>query len=597
MIEPVDRLKDALRDRYAFERELGSGGMATVWLAQDLKLQRNVALKVLRPDLAAVMGVERFLAEIRITANLSHPHILPLYDSGEADGLLYYAMPHVEGETLKQRLGRERQIAIDEALQIAARIADALCHAHRHGIIHRDIKPANILFQDGEPLVADFGIALAVSVAGKGRLTESGISLGTPHYMSPEQATGETALTAATDIYSLGAVLYEMLSGEPPHRGASVQSIIARLLTEDPTHPRVLRSSIPPAVDAAVMKALAKRPIDRFATAEEFRQHLQRLQHASAKSPPEAPLPRHDLVEKQFTLTAEVCRQIDRAELDPLMIGDHVAYLDNEASSDVLVVYIHGFGGDQEVFREILAQSPYRGMAVTLYGFEPTRRRRPSLSLQSHCAILRSFLDYVVGSCTPAVSILAGFSAGADLGFRLITDTPSERVIPLDGYLSVGCNVNLETCFVSRVLAAQASERASEILPELRTTGTKAADLAEWLNIHEYLVRILRKFQSDLHVLRRHGQDIITPFLEGEDAFSSWFREASGRVRVLRCVFADTPLESRPVRRLLVANLDSGVLGERYHEDAIRIERGLDHFDLLSPDVLNRYLGEIIEAL
>jgi serine/threonine-protein kinase len=215
MSEAPDRLTAALADRYRLERELGEGGMATVYLAHDLRHDRRVALKVLRPELAAVVGGERFLAEIRTTANLQHPHILPLFDSGSADGFLFYVMPFVEGESLGSRLERERQLPVDQAVRIAVAVAGAIGYAHRHGVIHRDIKPANILLHDGEPVVADFGIALALAHAGTGRLTETGLSLGTPHYMSPEQAAGDRSVDSRSDLYALGSVLYEMLLGEP----------------------------------------------------------------------------------------------------------------------------------------------------------------------------------------------------------------------------------------------------------------------------------------------------------------------------------------------------------------------------------------------
>jgi serine/threonine-protein kinase len=266
----IDRLTAALSDRYRIERELGAGGMATVYLAADLKHDRKVAIKVLTPELGAVVGAERFLAEIRTTANLRHPHILPLFDSGEADGLLWYAMPYVEGESLRDRLDREKQLPVKEAVAIASKVAGALQAAHDAGVIHRDIKPANILLERGEPTVADFGIALAVQDAGGGRLTETGLSLGTPHYMSPEQATGDRESDARTDVHALGAVLYEMLTGEPPFPGATAQAIVGRILTVDPTPPTEIRRSVPPNVEAAVLTALEKTPADRFRTAGEF---------------------------------------------------------------------------------------------------------------------------------------------------------------------------------------------------------------------------------------------------------------------------------------------------------------------------------------
>ncbi|MEP7327128.1 MAG: protein kinase, partial [Gemmatimonadota bacterium] len=268
------RLAEALADRYRIERELGAGGMATVYLAEDLKHDRKVALKVLRPELAAVIGAERFLSEIKTTANLQHPHILPLFDSGAADGFLFYVMPFVKGETVRDRLNREKQLPIQDAVRIAMEIASALDYAHRQGVIHRDIKPENILLHDGSALVADFGIALAASKAGGSRMTETGMSLGTPHYMSPEQAMGEREITARSDVYALGCVTYEMLTGDPPFTGSTAQAIVAKVLTEMPHGLATQRHTIAPNIEAAVLTALEKLPADRFDSAKAFAEAL-----------------------------------------------------------------------------------------------------------------------------------------------------------------------------------------------------------------------------------------------------------------------------------------------------------------------------------
>jgi serine/threonine protein kinase/Tol biopolymer transport system component len=270
----TDALAAALAGRYTIERLVGEGGMAKVYLARDLRHNRRVALKVLRPDLGAVVGVERFQAEIQVTANLQHPNLLPLFDSGAAGDLLFYVMPFVEGESLRQRLDREKQLPVDEAIRIATLIGGALEYAHRKGVIHRDLKPENVLLNEGQPLVADFGIALAISNAGGARITQTGLSLGTPQYMSPEQATGDRVIDARTDIYSLGALTYEMLTGEPPHTGNTAQAIIARVLTEKPRGIRATRASVPEYVEAAVDRALEKLPADRFETAKAFSEAL-----------------------------------------------------------------------------------------------------------------------------------------------------------------------------------------------------------------------------------------------------------------------------------------------------------------------------------
>ncbi|MEX2179574.1 MAG: protein kinase [Gemmatimonadaceae bacterium] len=268
------RLAAALGGRYVIESQAGVGGMATVYVARDLRHDRKVALKVLHPDLAAALGAERFLAEIKTTANLHHPHILPLHDSGEAEGFLYYVMPYVPGETLRARLTREQLLPIDEALRIATEVLSALDYAHRSGVVHRDIKPENILLHDGSAMVADFGIALAVTAAGGQRMTQTGLSLGTPQYMSPEQATGDKHIDGRADVYAAGAVLYEMLTGEAPFTGASVQAIVAKVLTERPTPPTTVRDTIPLHIEGSVLKALAKLPADRFASAAAFARAL-----------------------------------------------------------------------------------------------------------------------------------------------------------------------------------------------------------------------------------------------------------------------------------------------------------------------------------
>ncbi len=282
MYRPAPHALEALRDRYTIERELGRGGMATVWLAEDVRHHRHVAIKVLHPELSAVLGPERFLKEIELTAGLQHPHILPLFDSGEANGLLWYVMPYVEGETLRARLARERQLPVGDAVRIAREVAEALDYAHRRGIIHRDVKPENILLHEGRALVADFGIALAVRNAGGARFTETGLSLGTPQYMSPEQATAERELDGRSDLYSLGCMLYEMLAGEPPHTGPTTQAIIAKIITDKPRPVTELREAVPASLALAVHTVLAKLPADRFSSAAEFASVLARPETGTA---------------------------------------------------------------------------------------------------------------------------------------------------------------------------------------------------------------------------------------------------------------------------------------------------------------------------
>ncbi len=280
-----ERLRSALADRYTIEREIGSGGMATVYLAEDLKHHRKVAIKVLKPDLAATLGASRFLREIETAAKLNHPHILPLFDSGEADGFLFYVMPFVEGESLRARLERESRVPTKEAVQIAREIADALACAHKRGVIHRDVKPANILLEEGHAVLADFGVAQAVAEAEEARLTGTGVSLGTPAYMSPEQATGERDLDGRSDQYALGCVLYEMLAGRQPLLGESARAVMAAHITQKPDDLAEIAEDVPEGLSTSVMRCLEKEPDDRWSATEEFLQVIREYETPSGGLP------------------------------------------------------------------------------------------------------------------------------------------------------------------------------------------------------------------------------------------------------------------------------------------------------------------------
>jgi len=275
MTDEITRLRAALGDRYEIEREVGAGGMATVFLARDLKHDRKVALKVLKPELTAVLGPDRFPREIKIVAQLQHPHILPLHDSGETDGFLYYVMPFVDGESLRAKLERDGRLPIGDALRILREVVDALATAHAHGIVHRDIKPDNVMLSGRHALVTDFGVAKAVSESGGEKLTTVGVAVGTPHYMSPEQAMGEAQLDHRADIYAIGVMAYEMLTGEPPFAGKTSQAVLSAQVIERPTDIRERRSSVPGPVADAIMRCLEKEPADRWQSAEELLRHLE----------------------------------------------------------------------------------------------------------------------------------------------------------------------------------------------------------------------------------------------------------------------------------------------------------------------------------
>ena len=287
MTDHLERLKAALAERYTIERELGSGGMATVYLAHDIKHDRKVAVKVLRPELAAVMGPDRFLQEIRIAAKLNHPHILPLHDSGEADGFLYYVMPHVKGPSLRDRLAKEGELPIADAARILSDVADALAKAHAEGVVHRDIKPDNVMLSGRHALVTDFGVAKAVSeAAGQEQLTTAGVAIGTPAYMAPEQATADPQVDHRADIYAFGALAYELLTGRPPFVGATQQEVLAAHITKVPEAVTNHRDTVPPALEQLVLKCLEKKPADRWQTADELFAALESFSTPSGGIPP-----------------------------------------------------------------------------------------------------------------------------------------------------------------------------------------------------------------------------------------------------------------------------------------------------------------------
>ena len=446
MPDVSERLSAAVADRYRIERELGAGGMATVYLATELKHERQVALKVLRPELALVLGAERFLAEIKITARLDHPHILTLIDSGTVDGFLYYVLPYVRGESLRALLDRERQLGLADARAIARQVAVALDYAHRQGVIHRDVKPENILISEGEAMLTDFGIALAVREAGGARLTESGLSLGTPQYMSPEQAAGDHRLDARTDEYSLAAVLYEMLAGEPPITGPSAQAMIAKLLTERPTPLRVVRDTVPEGASKAVARALAKTPADRFGTTVEFLNAVE-AGFDAGPTPPAlrrlVPLtagvvavaavaaiaifaltgrlgrPRRTLVlgaRTQLTNSARV--------LDPVISpdGKQIAYFTQQCANSGCTydVEVQDVGGTST--RTILSG------ATAEYGLEWSPDRRNLLALCTFENHWGTYLVSALGGSTRFIGAeVATFAAGGD---SLLVAPPVSRTVP-----------------------------------------------------------------------------------------------------------------------------------------------------------------------
>ena len=578
---------------------LGAGGMGEVYRARDIRHDRLVAVKVLSQKASLPDGAERFFREIRIAAQLTHPHILPLIDSGESDGVLFFVMPNIEGETLRQRMARSCELPIRESLRVPRDVTDALAYAHARGVIHRDIKPENVLLSDRYALVSDFGIAKAIgemsspdTSATISLATVAGTILGTPAYMAPEQAGGDTVDQRA-DIYSAGVMAYEMLTGRLPFQATTAQQMMAAHLTKAADSILKWRPEIPPQLASAVMKCLEKQPVKRWQNAGEL---LAAIEASEEAKDPASVENAHELIESQFKITERVCRKLNRATLDPRIIGDHLSYVDNQVRSDVLVFFLHGLGLDHRDFEPILKRLPYRGVSPTLYGCEPERRGRISLSLADHVVILREWLRELSECYQPAIIVMVGFTHGADMGFELLLGPADESGPEIDAFLPLECNLSLDTCVASKVLANLSPEHPELSVSDLQRLGDSAHSLDEWLNFHEYLVKVLRKFQGDIRVLLRAAADIVSPFRDepGFNVFARRFRGARERVRALRLAFSNESGYSAASARLKLENLYTGILGGEFPESVIRFSRNADSFDLMSADEVLRQVDELV---
>ncbi len=608
---------------------LGSGGMGEVYRARDPRLAREVAIKVLPAAFSANPDrVRRFEQEARAAAALNHPNILAVHDVGRehlaGDEILFVVSELLEGQTLRALLAGGA-LPARRAMEYATHVASGLAAAHEKNIVHRDLKPENVFItSDWLVKILDFGLAkltepaaagLTATLATTGRVeTATGVVMGTVGYMSPEQLRGQ-AVDHRSDIFSFGAMLYEMLAGERAFKGETAADTISAILHKEPPELAAAGLRVPPALERIVQRCLAKSQVDRFQSSRDLVFAIatltppaasmwetagpERAASISRSGPNDLPAHGHDIAQLTFPLSAAVCRKLNRTTLDPRMIGDQLQYADNGIEADTLVCFLHGTGLDHQQFEHLLKQVPYRAVAPTLYGCEPHARRRIRLPVTDHLIIVREWLRHLADRSPACRIVLVGFSTGSDLWLRFVSPPVHDPALRVDALLLFDANVSLETCWFTRVLARLEADQPAQVLDSLRSFGAGAGSIGEWLNIHEYLVKVLRKFHGNLDVLANWGAEFVRPFEGGGlTEFAQRYRTATGAVPHVRFVVSEQNEANREaVLNLRLMNLDTGFLGERYQEDSIVVEPDADHFDLLQPNRLVPHLESIVGAI
>ncbi|MDX1630763.1 MAG: serine/threonine-protein kinase [Thermoanaerobaculia bacterium] len=594
--------------------ELGKGGMGEVWRAEDTRLGREVALKILpRAFVEDSERLARFQREAKVLASLNHPNIAAVHEVREEEGVHFLVMELAPGETLAHRIERG-PIPVDEAVAIALQIAAGLEAAHERKIVHRDLKPANIKVDSrGRVKILDFGLAKALGPGREGGSgpgetaaptatfpsTDPGTVLGTAAYMSPEQARGET-VDGRTDLWALGSILFEMLSGRRLFEAGSLADTLAAVL-EAPIDLEALPGATPPPVRRLLRRLLQRdldlrlrHPGDAWLELRDAREQEPERSRSPAPEDPVEPPPARS---GSFVLSMEICRHLDRESLVPEMIDDSLELLDNERESEVLAVYLPSLGADRELFREIVERSSFRGLAVTPYGWEEDADLRPPIPLRDHLTILARLVEDAVSRIRPRDTILVGFSSGSDMALRLPSEAAVE-VPSLDGILALGPNLNLDTAFYTSRLASIRSKSSGEMLDTLREIGSSTDSVEEWAMLVPYLRKVALKFGSDVGTLQKVAAEIVAPFEDADDPpFAAWYRSVRQQGIEVRALFSNATFDREGLAELRMDHLDSGILGPDFQESDLVTERDRNHFELLDAELVETRIGELVEAI
>ncbi len=588
---------------YEILAPIGAGGMGEVYRARDTRLQRDVAVKVILAENSRdPEHILRFEHEARAAGALSHPNVCAILDVGTHDESPFVVMELLEGESLRAKLAAGA-IPLRKALEYGAQAAEGLSAAHAKGIVHRDLKPENLFVtREGRVKVLDFGLAklkrreglatpgeTVVSLAATG----DGAILGTSAYMSPEQIRGEP-VDDRTDVFALGVVLHEMLTGEMPFRGATAIEVMSAILHQDPAPLATLRPDAPPYLARILRRCLAKDPERRIQTSKDLRNELEDVLHElglASPGDPSAEKPQGQPVERQFVLTAEHVRQLEVR--NPRLIGFPMFYLDNQVESETLVVLLHGLGGDYRRFEPALRALPCRAVSVSLPGFAEGDTHRPVIGMEDHSRLLRILLKDLVREQRPVTTILVGHSAGADQYLRMI-DSEEGAGVDVDALIALGPNVSLDTCFVSRLYTALDAANPEAILDTLKSLGANTRPLSAWLVVQGYLCNTFMKFGSDLAPLKHYAAEVVAPFERPGEPLADWYRAAKAQLRCVRLVFSDQ--EAGPAEALLARHLEQNVLGDEFSEDSYLIEP-VHHAALLEAGLVRRHVESVLGQL